>query len=76
MADGDVSADAEGEAGVDVQHRAVLDVAPGADADQVVVGAHDDVEPDARPLLDDHRAEQGRVGGDERFAEKLSYNFV
>jgi hypothetical protein len=64
VADGDVGAERQRHAGVDMQHRAVLDVAAGADGDRVVVAAHHGVPPDAGGVAEADVADHGGVGGD------------
>ena len=58
VADGDVGADVQGQAGVHVQHAAVLDVGATADTDGGQVGADDGVVPDAGVVLDPHIADE------------------
>src|SRR6266705_1724264 len=61
MADRYISAEREGNARIDVQDRGVLDVGTLADGNGVVVPADDCVEPNARLVAQDHRADHGGV---------------
>src|SRR6185436_3699280 len=61
MADGHVFFDGKAHASVGMQYAAVLDVRPFADRDEVVVPAHDGVEPDADIVLQHHLADDRRA---------------
>ncbi len=65
MADSHLLADLDRVSRVDVQHRAVLNVAAGADADSVLIGADDDAEPDTDVLFQSDGSDHRSVGGDE-----------
>jgi hypothetical protein len=72
-----VVADDEGELGLDVAHREILDVRVPADADEVLIAAHERHRPDARPLADLDLADdlRGRIhvraGMDDRLASAV-----
>jgi hypothetical protein len=65
VADAHAAPERHRKAGIDVQHRAVLDVAALADAHLVVVGADDALEPDVDVVLEHDAAHEGRVVRDE-----------
>ena len=60
-----------------MNHRAVLHVGAGADADGEHVAADGRAEPDARRVAEVHVADHGGVGGDEHaLAERRADSFV
>jgi hypothetical protein len=65
VADRHVLSDRERKAWVGVQYRAVLNIAVGADGDEVVVGAHRAAEPDGRSRLDNDVADDAGGFGNE-----------
>src|SRR2546430_10292068 len=65
VADRDVFAEGERDARVGVQDRGVLDVGALGDGDDVAVAAYDRVEPDARLVVQNDRADDGGVVRDE-----------
>jgi hypothetical protein len=64
VTDGDIAADDQLQAGVGVQHRAVLDVGVFPDVEQVGVAAQRAVPPDGDVTLDSDLTDDRRVRGD------------
>jgi hypothetical protein len=64
MADRAVAADVQRLPGIRVQHATILYIAARADLDELIVGTHHAVEPQARRGTESHRADDLRARSD------------